>query len=131
LLNKFLHGSNTQAIAFTNPNHPEITGFVAELRKFAEQFVQFIDELRIQTVIFEADPKVSPEQVTISVISSGGISSSGVQSAPTESTTKQNNTIAVKGKINAIYDTTMKLNGDVQNMYLLVAILQYGAGITL
>jgi hypothetical protein len=57
--------------------------------------------------IFSFDPQNdSAVEVSISVITPSG-----------DSALTQNQPVAIKGKIKAIYDTTIKLNGDVQSMY--------------
>jgi hypothetical protein len=93
--------------------HPEVSNFLGTLKKYGEGFVEFIDELHIQTVIFEPTAD-SNADITIPIISSLNKTSSDTKNSSTDS--KKGDIAMVKGKVAAIYDTTMKLNGDVQNM---------------
>jgi hypothetical protein len=97
---------NIPNVTVTNnlANHEEVTGFLGNLKRYAKDFADFIDNLHIQTVVFDPQND-APVDVTISVITSG------------DSTPTQNQPVVVKGKIKAIYDTTIKINGDVQSMY--------------
>jgi hypothetical protein len=102
-----LHGkidriSKTQPVG-TPDVHPSISSF-EELRNYPAQFGKFIDELHIQTVIFDPDSSAPTADVVISVITSNGQSSAGSSSV-------------VKGKVIAIYDTKMELNGNVTSTY--------------
>lgn len=110
--NNLMHPKNpAQNILPNNPiSHPEIAGLIGSLKKYGEGFVQFIDEQHIQTVIFDP-PTDSTADITIPIITS----TSSEESNNTD--TKKIEIPTVKGKVIAVYDTTMKLNGDVQNLY--------------
>lgn len=115
--NDLIHSNKTQA-NLTNTallNHPEISGFMGSLKKYGEGFVQFIDEQHIQTVIFESSSDNTAD-ITIPIISTTS-SESNTDAKNTNTDTKKTEVPTVKGKVSAVYDTTMKLNGDVQNLY--------------
>jgi hypothetical protein len=98
-----LSASNATGVSIPD-THPSVSNFVDELKNYAVQFGKFIDELHIQTVVFDTDPSASPAQVAISVLSSNGPPPGGSPSI-------------VKGKVTAIYDTTMEINGNVKATY--------------
>jgi hypothetical protein len=113
-----MQGKMNDLIASKNPTpgtaqniltHPTISGFVEELKNYAVKFGDFIDDMHIQTVVFDPDPKGA--DVTISVLSSDATSDAIKAAADAASP----NTI--KGNVKVIYDTAMKLNGNVRNVY--------------
>jgi hypothetical protein len=95
-------------------NHPEVSNLLAQFKKYGEEFVRFIDQLHIQTVIFEPAAD-SNADVTIKIMSSTDEITTDTKTASTDP--KKNNVSSVKGKVAAVYDTMMRINGDVQNTY--------------
>ena len=116
--NSLMHSNKIPQTNLTNINllnHPEISGFIGSLKKYGEGFVQFIDQQHIQTVIFDPSADNTAE-INIQIISPTS-NESNTDTKNTTTDTKKTEISAVKGKVAAVYDTTMKTNGDVQNLY--------------